>query len=304
MSRVNVAVTGASGFIGGLLTRKLLETGHAVHVLGRRLGAGLPAEVQFSEWRSMDVEPPAGSLASADAVVHLAGEPVAQRWTAEARRRIRDSRVNGTRNLLQALSKLAPRPGVLVSASAIGYYGPHGDEILTENAPPGSDFLANLSVEWEQAALAAEALGIRVVLPRIGVVLGKGGALARMLPPFRFGLGGRLGSGKQWMSWIHVQDLINLIVFALTSDAVRGPVNATAPHPVTNAEFTQALAATLHRPAIFFVPAVALQFALGEMATMVLGGQRVIPGAAETAGFRFQYPDLAPALADLLAGKT
>ncbi len=304
MSRVKVTVTGASGFIGGLLTRKLLETGHAVHVLGRQLSASLPPEVQFSEWRSMDAEPPAESLASADAVVHLAGEPVAQRWTAEARRRIRDSRANGTGNLVQALSKLSSRPSVLVSASAVGYYGPHGDEILIETAPPGDDFLSRVSMEWEQAALAAEALGIRVVLPRIGMVLGKGGALTRMLPPFRFGLGGRLGSGKQWMSWIHVQDLINLILFALTTAGLRGPVNATAPHPVTNAEFTHALAAVLHRPAIFFVPRIALELALGEMATMVLTGQRVIPGAAEAAGFRFQYPDLAPALADLLAGKT
>ena len=302
MSRVNVTVTGASGFIGTLLVRRLLETGHAVHVLGRRLSAGLPPEVQFSEWQTMDVEPPAESLASADAIVHLAGEPVAQRWTADARRRIRDSRVNGTRNLVQALSKLSSRPGVLVSVSAIGYYGPHGDEILTETAPPGADFLANLSVQWEQAALAAEALGIRVVLPRIGMVLGKGGALARMLPPFRFGLGGRMGSGKQWMSWIHVQDLINLILFALTNAGLRGPVNATAPHPVTNTEFTRVLAAALHRPVIFFVPGIALRLALGEMATMVLTGQRVIPGAAQAAGFRFQYPDLAPAMADLLAG--
>jgi len=302
MSRVNVTVTGASGFIGTLLVRRLLETGHSVHVLGRRLSAGLPPEVQFSEWQTMDVEPPAESLASADAIVHLAGEPVAQRWTADARRRIRDSRVNGTRNLVQALSKLSSRPGVLVSVSAIGYYGPHGDEILTETAPPGADFLANLSVQWEQAALAAEALGIRVVLPRIGMVLGKGGALARMLPPFRFGLGGRMGSGKQWMSWIHVQDLINLILFALTNAGLRGPVNATAPHPVTNTEFTRVLAAALHRPVIFFVPGIALRLALGEMATMVLTGQRVIPGAAQAAGFRFQYPDLAPAMADLLAG--
>ena len=301
---MNVTVTGASGFVGSLLTRKLLDTGYAVHVLGRRLGAGLPPEVHFSEWPSMDAEPPAESLASADVVVHLAGEPVAQRWTAAARRRIRDSRVDGTRNLVQALSKLSRRPSVLVSASAIGYYGPRGDEMLAENASPGRDFLGKLCGEWEQAALAAEALGIRVVLPRIGTVLGRGGALARMLPPFRFGLGGRLGSGKQWMSWIHVQDLIGLILFALTNAALRGPVNATAPHPVTNLEFTHALAAALHRPAMFFVPGFALRLALGEMATMVLTGQRVVPAAAETAGFSFQYPDLAPALAGLLAGKT
>lgn len=304
MSKVNVTVTGASGFLGTLLTRRLLETGNVVHVLGRRRGPSLPAEVGFSEWRSTDVEPPAESLAGADAVVHLAGEPVAQRWTADARRRIRDSRVNGTANLVQALSKLSRRPSVLVSASAIGYYGPRGDEVLTEASPSGSDFLAAVTVQWEQAALAAEALGIRVALPRIGMVLGKGGALARMLPPFRLGLGGRMGSGKQWMSWIHVEDMIHLILFAVTNAALHGPANATAPHPVTNAEFTRVLAATLHRPAIFVVPGFALKLALGEMAEVVLTGQRVAPSAAQAAGFQFQYPELAPALADLLASKT
>jgi len=305
MSSVKVAVTGASGFLGTQLVQKLLEAGHAVHVLGRRRGPNLPPAVQFSEWHSADVEPPAESLAAADAVVHLAGEPVAQRWTVEARRRIRDSRVNGTRNLVNALSTQSRRPSVLVSASAIGYYGPRGDEILTEASPPGSDFLAGVSVEWEQAAQLAEALGIRVIQLRIGMVLGNGGALARMLPPFRWGLGGRMGSGKQWMSWIHVDDMINLILFAVTNAAIRGPVNATAPSPVTNAEFTRLLGAALHKPVIFpSVPGFVLRLALGEMASLVLTGQRVIPIAAQTAGFEFRHPDLPQALADLLPAQS
>jgi uncharacterized protein len=305
MSSVNVVVTGASGFLGTRLVQKLLEAGHAVHVLGRRRSPSLPPSVRFSEWRSTDVEPPAEGLAAADAVVLLAGEPVAQRWTVEARRRIRDSRVNGTRNLVNALAKQVHRPSVLVSASAIGYYGPRGDEILSEASPPGSDFLAQISVEWEQAAQLAEALGIRVVQLRIGMVLGNGGALARMLPPFRWGLGGRMGSGKQWMSWIHVDDMINLILFAVTNAAVRGPVNATAPSPVTNAEFTRLLGAALHKPVIFpSVPGFVLWLALGEMATLVLTGQRVIPIAAQTAGFEFRHPGLSQALADLLPART
>jgi len=275
-----------------------------VHVLGRRRSAVLPAEVIFSAWRSTDAAVPSASLAEADAVIHLAGEPVAQRWTAAARQRIRDSRVNGTRNLVNALSLLSRRPSVLVSASAIGYYGPRGDEILDENSPPGSGFLASVSMEWEQAAFAAEALGIRVAVVRIGVVLGHGGALARMLLPFRFGLGGRMGSGKQWMSWIHVQDMIGLILFTLANPALRGPVNATAPNPVTNSDFTRELARALHRPAVLFVPGFALELAMGEMATVVLTGQRVVPRAAQAAGFPFRYVDLAPALTSLLQGRT
>jgi uncharacterized protein len=299
MKTVNVTITGASGFLGTRLIQKLLETGHSVHVLGRRRSPSLPPSVQFSEWPSTEVEPPAEGLAKADAVIHLLGEPVAQRWTSAVKQRIRDSRVDGTRNLVRALSMQPRRPSVLVSASAIGYYGPHGDEILTEASPPGSDFLARLTVDWEQAAQLADSLGIRVVRLRIGMVLGEGGALPKMLPPFRLGLGGKLGSGGQWISWIHIDDMINLILFAMNTAAVHGPLNATAPEPVTNARFTRQLAAALHRPAVFFVPGFVLKLALGEMANLVLTGQRVVPNASQAAGFQFQYTDLPAALAHL-----
>jgi uncharacterized protein (TIGR01777 family) len=300
---MNITVTGATGFVGAHLTRALLNSGHTVHALARKRPADLPAAVQFSEWRSTEEEPPRESLAQADAVIHLAGEPVAQRWTPEAKKKIRGSRVDGTRHLVNALSTESRRPRVLICASAIGIYGSRGDEILTESSTPGDDFLATLVVDWEKAAALAEALGIRVVRFRFGVVLGKeGGALAKMLPPFRLGLGGRLGSGRQWMSWIHIHDVINLVLVTLANAAVHGPLNATAPEPVTNTQFTRELASALHRPAIFPVPKLALNLLLGEMAGMVLASQRVIPEAANGLAFDFQYPKLGPALANLLSG--
>ena len=298
---MKITVTGATGFIGSRLTKSLLEGGHTVHVLARRRVAGVPDSVGFSEWKSTNEEPPPESLAGADAVIHLAGEPVAQRWTPEVKKRIRTSRVEGTRQLVNALSTQSRRPAVLVSGSAIGFYGSRGDEVLTEDSDAGDDFLAGVTIEWEHAAELAEALGIRVVLLRTGLVLGKeGGALAKMLPPFRFGLGGRLGSGKQWMSWIHIDDLIRLVLFCVENAAVRGPVNGTAPQPVTNKQFTRELAAVLHRPAILPVPQFVLRRALGEMANAALGSQRVIPAAAQAAGFQFQYPQLRAALERLL----
>lgn len=278
---MNVSITGASGFIGARLSETLARTGHVVHKLPR----------DFS----------AENVATADAIIHLAGEPVAQRWTPQVKQRIYSSRVDNTRRLVAELGKNAHRPNVLICASAIGIYGSRGDEILTENSAAGTDFLARLVIDWEEAAKRAEALGVRVVNLRFGLVLGKGGALVKMLPPFRLGLGGRLGSGQQWMSWIHIEDTINLIVFAMDNDQVQGPVNVTAPHPVTNLEFTRQLAATLHRPAIFPVPPLALKLLYGEMAETILASQRVLPVAAEASGFRFQHGDLAPALANVLA---
>lgn len=258
--------------------------------------------VQFSQWNSSEGEPPPASLASADAVVHLAGEPVSQRWTAGAKRRIHDSRVEGTRRLVSALAAQSHPPRVLVCASAVGYYGSRGDEILTEASSPGSDFLAQVVMDWENAAQSAEALGIRVVRLRFGMVLGReGGALAKLLPVFRFGLGARLGSGEQWMAWIHLNDAVNLILFAINFAAIRGAVNASAPYPVSNDEFTSRLATALHRPAILYAPSFALRLLLGEMSEMLLASQRVLPSAAKSAGFPFQYPDLNAALEEILA---
>jgi uncharacterized protein (TIGR01777 family) len=240
-------------------------------------------------------------LREADVVIHLAGEPVAQRWTAEARQRIRESRVTGTRKLVEAMATLSRRPEALICASAIGYYGSRGDEILTESSAPGSGFLPEVCIAWEREAQAAEAFGMRVVRVRIGIVLDAGGgALQRMLPPFRMGAGGRLGSGRQWMSWIHLEDLAGLFHLAVESQ-VQGPLNGVAPYPVTNSDFTRELARALRRPAVFPVPGFALRLLFGEMADLLLGSQRVAPGAAEAAGFRFRFPQLAPALASLLS---
>jgi uncharacterized protein (TIGR01777 family) len=287
-----------------LIGRRLLKTlsaeGHALHVLSRHAGTNMPGSVRLSAWDPLKGEPPAESLRDADAVIHLAGEPVAQRWNEDVKRRIRESRVTGTRNLVDALKKLSRPPAALVCASAVGYYGSRGDEILAETAAPGGGFLPEVCVAWESQARAAEALGMRVVTVRIGVVLDThSGALPRMLPPFRMGVGGKLGSGKQWMSWIHLQDLVALFHLAL-DQPLRGPMNGVAPYPVDNADFTRALAAALHRPAFFPVPAFALRTLFGEMSEVLLASQRVAPKAAEAAGFRFRFPQLEPALADLL----
>ncbi|HML17583.1 MAG TPA: TIGR01777 family oxidoreductase, partial [Bryobacteraceae bacterium] len=239
------------------------------------------------------------NFAGLAAVVHLGGEPVAQRWTAAARLRILRSRVDGTRRLVEALK--ANPPAVLISASAIGYYGSRGDEILTETSSGANDFLGQVAQEWERAALAAESFGVRVVILRIAMVLGRGGgALAKMLTPFRLGIGGRIGSGKQWMSWIHLDDLAALIAFALEHPTLRGAVNASAPEPVTNAEFTRELARALHRPAIFPVPEAALKLMFGEMSQMILASERVLPEAALRAGFSFRFPRIREALRDLV----
>jgi uncharacterized protein len=281
MSVVNVAITGASGMIGKRLRQRLAEAGHVAHAIAR--GTAVPA---------------------CDAIVNLAGEPIVQRWTESAKKRIYDSRVEGTRRLVTALSQQSQRPSVLVCASAVGIYGARGDEILTENSTPGSGFLPRIVMDWEASAEAAETLGVRVINLRFGVVLGRGGALAKLLLPFRLGVGGRLGSGRQWMSWIHIDDVASLILLAIENAALQGAINATAPQPVTNAEFTRILAAVLHRPALLQVPAFALKLVLGEMSQVLLDSQRVLPTAAQAAGFRFQYPDLPAALGNILAASS
>jgi uncharacterized protein len=300
--QVNFTVTGATGFIGRRLVRRLLADGHTVHVLSRRGRTVFGPEVRTSFWDPEKQDPPLASLSAADSVIHLAGEPVAQRWTPVAKQRILASRAEGTRRLAAALAELPRRPKALVSASAVGYYGSRGDERLSEISGPGRGFLSEVCIQWEKCAKEAEPLGIRVVRLRIGVVLGKeGGALARMLPAFQWGTGGRLGSGKQWMSWIHVDDLVSLILFAAQNPSLRGPVNATTPNPVTNAQFTAALAEVLHRPALIPAPAFAIRTLFGEMAEILLEGQMVLPESALAAGFEFRYPDLKPALGQLLA---
>ncbi len=297
---MTVVITGATGFIGRRLTAALLAGGHSVRALSRRAGGSLPQNVAAFAWDAMKEAPPREALEGADAVVHLAGETVAQRWTPEAKRRIRESRVGGTRRLVEALGALPARPSVFVCASATGIYGSRGGERLTESSPPASGFLAEVVKAWESEADAAASLGIRVVKPRIGVVLAAhGGALARMLTPFRLGLGGTLGWGDQWMSWIHLDDLTALIRFALERP-VSGVLNAVAPNPATNAEFTRTLAAELHRPALFPVPPFALRAAFGEMARVMLDSQRVYPEAALAAGFGFYYPELRRALSNIL----
>ncbi|HKX00308.1 MAG TPA: TIGR01777 family oxidoreductase [Bryobacteraceae bacterium] len=284
---MNISVTGATGFIGRNLVHALAEKGHSVRALSR------------AAWNVTAGEPPAESIAAADAIIYLAGEPVAQRWTPWAKRRIRDSRVLGTHHLVSAISSMARRPEVLICASAIGIYGNRGDEILTESSPIGSGFLANVCRDWEHECDLAEPLGVRVVKIRIGIVLGRhGGALERMLPPFRAFVGGKLGVGAQWMSWVHIDDLVGIISHAITHP-IRGAVNATSPNPVRNSEFTQQLAATLHRPAIVPVPAIGLRLLFGQMSQILLDSQRVLPKAVESSGYRFAFPNLSDALNDL-----
>lgn len=244
-----------------------------------------------------DVSP--GQLAGMTAVVHLAGESVAQRWTEDVRRKILESRREGTRKLVTALQPNPPN--VLVSASAVGYYGDRGDEILTEQSAPGNGFLCDVSKAWEEEALKAADFGVRVARLRIGMVLGPGGgSLKKMVLPFKLGLGARLGNGKQWVSWIHRDDVVSLISFVIREKTLRGALNATSPNPVTNAEFTKTLAKTLHRPAIFSAPPFALRLMYGDMAKVILESQRVLPEATIASGFEFQYPDLHGALLEIL----
>jgi uncharacterized protein (TIGR01777 family) len=303
-NKVNITITGASGFIGRRLLKTLAQSRHSLHVLSRHQGTNLPAGVRLSSWDPVKGPPPEDALRDADAVINLAGEPVAQRWSDEVKRRIRESRVTGTRNLVQGIASLAEKttrkPAVLISASATGYYGTRSDEALSEASAPGAGFLAETCIEWERQAMAAEPLGVRVALIRTGMALDpRGGALQRLLPPFRWGVGGKLGSGEQWSPWIHLEDLANLYVFAL-DNPVHGALNGTAPNPVTNAEFTRILAAAVHRPAILPIPELAMKLLYGEMAQILFDSQRVLPKIAENTGFRFRFPQLPEALRDLL----
>jgi uncharacterized protein len=298
-------LTGATGLIGPSLISALQAREARVTVLTRdpqraptRLrGAGSPKPVEAVGWDPSREPAPASALAGADVVVNLAGEPIAQRWTASAKRTIRDSRVAGTRNLIDGLRACEERPRTLVSASAAGYYGPRGEEPLDEDALPGADFLAELCVAWEAQAAEAGALGMRVVRLRTGVVLAAGGgALRQMLTPFRLGLGGPVAGGRQYMSWIHIDDHVALLLAALEDERFSGPLNATAPEPVSNKQFASTLGRVLRRPAIVPVPALALRALYGEMSSVILTGQRVLPAKALVLGFRFRHPQLREAL--------
>ena len=309
---MKVLVTGATGLVGTALVNELARDGHIVCRLVRpssTVVGGAPVAKAHGKTEGFDVawNPATGKLGGAgvgaDAVVNLAGASIAGgRWTKARKELLCTSRIDTTRALVGALAKMNPRPRVLVSASAIGIYGDRGDEILTEESRPGTDFLAGLAQAWEAEALKAEVLGIRVVLARFGIILAKhGGALAKMLLPFRAGLGGRLGSGKQWMSWIPLEDVVRIIRFALENGAVRGAINVVAPQPAQNKEFTKLLAQALHRPALFPAPALALRLALGEMAdALLLSSQRVAPEVLEKLGYRFSESELLRALNALL----
>jgi uncharacterized protein (TIGR01777 family) len=305
---MRVTVTGASGLIGRALVTELRdEHGAEVTVLSRNPSrTQTPDGVQAMHWDPMSEPAPRASLSGADAVVHLAGENVAQRWSKQAKLAILESRVTGTRNLLAGLeaidrSEIGQRPRTLISGSAVGYYGPHGEEPLDEDSPPGNDFLAETCVAWEAEAQKAAALGMRVVLVRTGVVLDRdGGALKRMLPPFQIGVGGPVAGGAQYMSWIHREDLVGMICAALQDERWSGPVNGTAPEPVTNREFSHALGHALHRPSLLPVPGIALSLLYGEMAEIVTTGARVMPAKPLVLGYDFRHPELGEALRSAL----
>jgi uncharacterized protein (TIGR01777 family) len=310
---MNILMTGATGLVGTALVKTFTVEGNTVYRLTRaessKSGAketgvfDLPwnpgrGEIGGFGGSRADQVPP-----NSDAIINLAGAPVVGgRWTTERKALLRSSRVDTTRALVGAIAKMVKRPRVLISASAIGYYGNRGDELVTEESAPGTDFLAELAKEWENEAVKAEKFGVRVVLLRFGIILAKqGGALPKMMLAFKFGLGGKLGSGRQWTSWIALQDVVAIVQEALRNDSWKGPINLVAPQAARNSEFTKSLAKVLHRPMIFTVPAFALKLAMGEMAETLLGGVRVAPQVLGQNGYRFLYANLDETLKAILA---
>jgi uncharacterized protein (TIGR01777 family) len=301
---VRVAVTGATGLIGTRIVRALQARGDEVTVLSRDALRAREAlgDVDAHAWTPVEGPAPAAALSGRDGVIHLAGENIAQRWTDAARRRIHDSREIGTRNLVEGLRAADPRPRVLVSASGVDYYGPRGDEPVTEEAASGDDFLARLCIAWEREALAASELGLRVATVRTAIVLDSGaGALRKMLPFFRLGVGGPVAGGRQYLPWIHPDDIVGIYLAALDDESWRGPINAGAPDPPTNREFSRALGRALRRPAIFPVPALALRLLYGDMAQIAIAGRRIVPARALEHGYAFRHTDLDEALRDALS---
>jgi hypothetical protein len=306
---MRIIITGGTGLIGQALAADLAGESHEVIVLSRRPErlAGLPAGVRAERWDARTAEGWGALADGADAVVNLAGESIAgkglipSRWTAERKRRIRDSRLNAGRAITQAVEATTHRPRVVIQASGAGYYGPHGDEQITEEAPAGGNWFEQVAVEWEASTAPVESLGVRRAIIRSGVVLSaKGGALPRLLLPFRFFVGGPLGSGRQWLPWIHIADEVRAIRFLIENPAARGPFNLTAPNLLTNAEFSRVIGRVLRRPAFVPVPAFALRLLLGEMSMVLLEGQKAIPRRLQELGFTFRFPEAEAALRDLL----
>jgi uncharacterized protein (TIGR01777 family) len=303
---MKILITGATGLIGRRLCQLLSGEGHTVVALSRSPQRIKDAAIATAhKWEPEAGPPPEEALNGVDAVVHLAGEPIAgHRWSDEQKRRIRDSRVLSTRNLVNALRLMATKPRALVSSSAVGFYGDRGDDLLIESSTAGTGFMSEVCASWEQEAERAKLFGVRVVEVRTGVVLSAdGGALKKMLPPFKLGVGGPLGSGKQWFPWIHIEDIVGIFHHAIISSSSNGPVNGTAPELANNAEFTRQLGRALRRPTFLPVPEFALRGLMGEMADVLLSSQRVIPKAMLDAGYKFQYPGLALALENLLGEK-
>jgi uncharacterized protein len=300
---MRAVVTGGTGFVGRRLLGKLDRPVVLSRDAAKAKKSLADKTVEVIAWNPLAEAAPSSALDGAEAIFHLAGDSVAGgRWTKRKKQRIKESRVLGTRNLIAGLSQLRNKPRVLVSASAVGYYGSRGEEEIDERAPPGADFLADVCSAWEKEALAACELGIRVVTIRIGIVLGeKGGALSKMLPPFYLGLGSPLGTGEQYMSWVHIDDLVELMLFAAREPSLSGPVNGVSPQPVTNREFTKTLGAVLRRPTFMPpLPGFVLKAMLGEFGGVLLDSQRVYPRAALSAGFAFRFPALEGALRDVL----
>jgi hypothetical protein len=300
---MKVLITGATGLVGTALVQSLLRDGNYVCRLLRKRVVDEP---EAKHGCDLEWDPKSGDIGPAsqdgDAVVNLAGASIADgRWTDDRKKLLRDSRVETTRGLVAAMEKMNPRPRVLVSASAVGYYGSRGDEVLTEGSGSRSDFLGRLAEEWEAEAMKAQALGVRVVRLRFGIILAKhGGALRQMMLPFKIGAGGKLGPGTQWMSWIALEDVVRVIRFVLENQAVSGAINVVSPQPVTNAEFTKVLAHAMHRPAFLTVPTFALRTLFGEMADALLASERVVPRALQESGYQFLYTDLGAALTAIL----
>ena len=301
---MRIIITGGSGLIGRALTASLLREGHEVIILSRRPEhlVGLHAGVRAEKWDGRTAEGWGSLVDSTSAIVNLAGEDISSsRWSDERKRAIRQSRLNASQAVAQAVQSAVNKPAVVIQASGIGYYGPSGDEEITEETPPGHDFLAKLAVDWEASTSSLESLGVRRVVIRTGVVLsGQSQALPRMLLPFKLFVGGRLGSGRQWFPWIHVADEAGAIRFLIENKAARGPFNLTAPGALTNAAFSRLLGRQLRRPSLFPTPAFALRLAFGEMATIILDGQRALPKRLLQLGFTFRFPEAGPALKDLL----